>query len=331
MKNGCTEELLLAVAVANCGSRRQQQLVEHARQAGSFRSVAGFIGARERDHARMAVEQSYSLGLTVADLFSSLYPELLRAIDSPPPVLFVRESVPGMAFRSLGIGVVGTRSASVEVCGIAADFGRELADAGITVVSGLALGIDGAAHRGALEARAECPTIAVLAHGLDRIYPASHHGLAQRIIGSGGALVSEYPPGTEPMKHHFLARNRIIAGLSRGIVVVQAGARSGSLVTAQFAADYGRDVFIVGTGEECERNAGGLSMIEQGARSIRSASEVLHEYGRVSSVSQHESEWRVVAVDELSREMNLTQKDLLQWELDGTLVRLAANKARVRL
>jgi DNA processing protein len=180
------------------------------------------------------------------------------------------------------LGVVGTRSASIAVCQHASEIARELADAGFAVVSGLALGVDGAAHRGALAAQSQTPTIAVLAHGLDSVYPASHQGLAREILRHGGVLISEYPPGAPPLKHQFLARNRIIAGLSRGVIVVQAGKRSGSLVTAQCAVDFGRDVFIVAGDEADERWSGGRDMLEQGAMPITTAADVLREYGFTS-------------------------------------------------
>jgi DNA processing protein len=215
------------------------------------------------------------------------------------------------------------------MCHVASELGQQLAQGGVTVVSGLALGIDGAAHRGSLASSSVLPTIGVLAHGLERIYPPSHEGLARQIVESGGALVSEYPPGTEPMKHHFLARNRIIAGLSRGVVVVEAGVRSGSLVTAQFAADFGRDVFVVTQSEVGDRNAGGDSMIEQGAHPIRSAAEVLREYGLVRSENESEGSWRFVGLSDFVRESNLSASQLLQMEIEGTLVRLSGNMIRV--
>ena len=167
-------------------------------------------------------------------------------------------------------------------------------------MSGLALGVDGAAHRGALTATCGCPTIAVLAHGLDRVYPSSHSQLADSIVHQGGALVSEYPPGIEPLKHHFLERNRIIAGLSLGVVVVQAGERSGSLVTANYAADFGRDVFVLEGADGDSGFSGGARLIEDGAIPIAGAREVLEEYGvqNEAPVTGCASTWQTLSVAE---------------------------------
>jgi DNA processing protein len=170
----------------------------------------------------------------------------------------------------------------------------------------------------------------VLAHGLDRVYPSSHQGLARQIVAAGGLLVSEYPPGTEPLKHHFLARNRIIAGLSRGVVIVQAGARSGSLVTAQFAADFGRDVFIVSPEEGDERYAGGGVMLEQGAIAISSAREVLSEYGMKGDFACESIAEVEMPINEAMLKLGLSHSDLLEKELRGEITRLQGNRVRFR-
>jgi DNA processing protein len=199
------------------------------------------------------------------------------------------------------------------------------------VVSGLALGIDGAAHRGALTVSRECPTIAVVAHGLERTYPPSHSSLADAIVERGGAILSEYPPGTEPFKHHFLERNRIVAGLSLGVVVIQAGERSGSLVTARFAAEYGRDVFVLEAEEDDTRCSGGANLIEEVAIPIAGAREVLQEYGVLAAESDtgDGGAWRTMTVDEYLRMTGYSTSQLLRLEMEGRVVRLPGNRVSV--
>jgi DNA processing protein len=195
----------------------------------------------------------------------------------------------------------------------------------------LALGIDGAAHRGAVSTQVACPTIAVVAHGLERIYPPSHTTLADTIVERGGAIVSEYVPGTEPLKHHFLERNRIVAGLSLGVVVIQAGERSGSLVTARFAAEYGRDVFVLEGEEGDAAYSGGAQLIEEGAIPIAGAREVLQEYGVPWNTSdgQGEGRWRTLTLDEYLRMTGYSTSQILRLEMEGRVVRLPGNRVSV--
>lgn len=322
---------VLAVALSKCKDGKRLQLTQLVCEQGSLQAAQPFISKQEVSAAHIAYEQALGQGIDVIALTHSRYPTLLREINVPPPVLYVRHQREMSDFGQASIAIVGTRAAGIEECEEARQLGQDLSCAGYTVVSGLALGIDGAAHRGALCSETECPTIAVLAHGLDRIYPPSHRGLAQQILERGGMLVSEYPPEIEPRRHHFLARNRIIAGLVRGVVVVQAGARSGSLVTASFAADYGRDVFVLQHDTGDERSAGSESLIEQGAISIRSAAEVLREYGAqdINTPDQFESGWCIISIEELVQRAKLSSADLLRWELDGRLVMLPGNRVRV--
>jgi DNA processing protein len=169
------------------------------------------------------------------------FPGRLRSIHDPPPGLFVRgDAQPSLLDRPT-VAIVGARACSPYGTAVALGFGRELAAAGVVVVSGLARGVDGAAHRGALDAGA---TVAVLGCGIDRDYPRAHAGLAAAIAGSG-LIVSEYPPGVEPAPWRFPARNRIVAGLADATVVVEARERSGALITADLALDEGRDVLVV--------------------------------------------------------------------------------------
>ena len=173
---------------------------------------------------------------------SADYPELLAAIHDPPKRLYLRGDGSPRLLSCPAVTIVGTRSCSPYGAQVARRLGRELAAAGAVVVSGLARGIDAEAHRGALEG--EGATVAVLGCGIDRDYPRAHSALAQRIAASG-LLVSEYEPGTEPAPWRFPARNRIIAGLAKVTIIVEARARSGALITADFALEEGREVFAV--------------------------------------------------------------------------------------
>jgi len=181
-------------------------------------------------------------GYRVLTRRSADYPALLDAIHDPPKRLYLRGDGSPRLLSCPVVAIVGTRSCSPYGAQVARRLGRELAAAGAVVVSGLARGIDAEAHRGALEG--EGATVAVLGCGIDRDYPRAHSALAQR-IAAGGLLISEYEPGTEPAPWRFPARNRIIAGLARVTIIVEARARSGALITADFALEEGREVFAV--------------------------------------------------------------------------------------
>jgi DNA processing protein len=202
------------------------------------------------------------------------YPPLLAQLHDPPVGLFVRGSSDSL--RKPAVAVVGARSCSAYGAQVARLLGRELAAAGLVVVSGLARGIDGEAHRGALEAGGT--TLAVLGCGIDRDYPRAHAGLAARIRESG-AVVSEYPAGTEPAPWRFPARNRIIAGLSLATVVVEARERSGALITSDFALELGREVFAVPGEITAALSAGTNDLIRQGASPLLSPHDVLSALG----------------------------------------------------
>jgi len=322
-------EFITALSLLALGNAARLQVQQRVVADGSFSNVSTILSARQRDVGKWTYDRCGQLGIEVLIITDPRYPRALRHTDGAPLVLFLLGNRHGGTLPDNSIGVVGTRAASVSVCQRASILASDLVSAGFAVISGLALGIDGAAHRGALEHECACPTIAVLAHGLDRIYPSSHQSLASRIVASGGLLVSEYPPGTEPLKHHFLARNRIIAGLSRGVVIVQAGARSGSLVTAQFAVDFGRDVFIVSPESEDDRYRGGQLMVEQGAIEVFSASDILREYGIVKAESDVLTEAREVSVNEAMLELKVSRAELLAMELRGEITRLPGNRVRL--
>jgi DNA processing protein len=204
------------------------------------------------------------------------FPAALRSIFDPPPGLFLRGSGEVGLLDRPAVALVGARACSSYGASVARTFGRELAAAGLVVVSGLARGVDGEAHRGALDAGAA--TVAVLGCGVDRDYPAAHAALARRIC-LDGLIVSEYAPGVEPAPWRFPARNRIIAGLAQATVVVEARARSGALITADLALEEGREVFTVPGEITSSLAAGSNGLLRQGATVATSAADVLEAFG----------------------------------------------------
>jgi DNA processing protein len=212
---------------------------------------------------------------------SRLYPPLLAELHDPPAAIHVRGDTEILAEPA--VAIVGARSCSSYGAGVARELARELARAGVVVVSGLARGIDGEAHRGTLEGGGR--TVAVLGCGIDRDYPRSHSELARR-IRERGAVVSEYPPGVEPAPWRFPARNRIIAGLCAATVVVEARERSGALITADFALELGRDVFAVPGEITSALSAGTNDLLRQGAAPLLSAGDVLEALGLEPAVRQ---------------------------------------------
>ncbi|MDR1278168.1 MAG: DNA-processing protein DprA [Treponema sp.] len=202
------------------------------------------------------------------------YPPQLREIYDPPAVLFFRGSLPDPE-KPLA-AVVGTRRPGPAAAAQAYDISRELGAAGLSVVSGLALGIDALAHRGNLEGGV--PTFAVLGSGADEIYPAGNRKLAMRILDNGGGILSEYVPGMKPFRGNFPARNRIIAGLARGTVIVEAPARSGALITARFALEQGRDLWVASAGTVSSCGAGTAKLADDGAKVIHGAAAILAEW-----------------------------------------------------
>ncbi len=209
--------------------------------------------------------------MTVLWLTDPAYPALLKQIHDPPPRLFVRGQIPNGPF----IAIVGSRRATPYGCRTAQRLARELSDVGVVIVSGLARGIDAAAHRGALEGAT--PTVAVMATGLDRIYPPEHSQLAAAIAKTG-ALITEAAEGTLPLPGYFPVRNRIISGLSLGVVVVEAAERSGALITARMALEQGREVFCVPGSIENPLAVGAHCLIKDGAKLVQTVEDVLDEF-----------------------------------------------------
>lgn len=203
-------------------------------------------------------------------------PPLLRAIHDPPARLYLRGAAEPSLLAQPAVAIVGARACSPYGAQVARMLGRELARTGVVVVSGLARGIDGEAHRGALET--EGHTVAVLGCGIDRDYPAAHAQLAQQ-IAERSLLVSEYEPGVEPAPWRFPARNRIVAGLCAATIVVEARERSGALITADFALEEGREVFAVPGEITSALSAGANALLRLGATPLTSAADVLEALG----------------------------------------------------
>ncbi|GIV78183.1 DNA-processing protein DprA [Litorilinea aerophila] len=236
------------------------------------RSLENLLAARRTVDPEREWERVRKAGITVLTWDDPDYPENLRQVDGAPPVLYVRGTLTQQ--DTWAVALVGTRRASAYGREVAHKLASELAMHGVTVVSGLALGIDTVAHKAALDAGGR--TLAVLGSGVDQIYPPGNRGLAQKITASGG-LISEYPLGTRPEASNFPPRNRIISGLSKGIIVVEAGQRSGALITARFAAEQGRDVFAVPGSILHPGSMGCNELIQQGAMPLLRVEDVLEQ------------------------------------------------------
>ncbi len=209
-------------------------------------------------------------GIRFVHFLSEEYPPLLREIYDPPFGLFYRGTLPDTA-KPL-VSIVGTRSPSGDGITAAYSLSEDLGKNGVSVVSGLAFGIDASAHRGNIAGGGL--SAAVLACGVDILYPRGNAVLAGKLLESGGCILSEYPPGIQPLKYRFPRRNRIISGLSRSVIVIEAPEKSGALITADFALEQGRDMFVHGATLNSKRNAGGRKLHEQGAQAVSSAFDV---------------------------------------------------------
>jgi DNA processing protein len=250
------------------------------------------------------------------------FPPLLRAIHDPPAGLFVRGEQEIEILSRSAVAIVGARACSGYGASVARSLGRELAAAGLVVVSGLARGIDAEAHRGALEG--EGTTIAVLGCGIDRDYPAAHAELARRVAGAG-LIVSEYAPGVEPAPWRFPARNRIVAGLCAAAVVVEARERSGALITADLALEEGREVFAVPGEITASLSAGTNALLKLGAAPLTGAADVFASFGIEPEPAQGERspflELLPASADELVRRTGLGADEvarvLVELELAG--------------
>ena len=250
------------------------------------------------------------------------YPKLLKRISDPPPILYVHGNLECLNDPQLGI--IGSRNPTQSGMNSAYEFSKHLGQTGLCITSGLALGIDGMAHQGALDGHG--PTIAVIATGIDRVYPAKHRDLAHK-IAEKGAIVSEFPLGTPPNSRNFPRRNRIISGLSYGTLVVEAAQKSGSLITARLAMEQNREVFAIPGSIHNPLARGCHQLIRQGAKLVETAQDILEEMATLIDISainntQHQTETSVTT--SLSDENNTLDEEqqylLTQMEFDPITV-----------
>lgn len=232
-------------------------------------------GVRDNDPER-EWSKLLKLGIGLVLFGDPAYPPLLAEIPDPPLGLYFKGSL-AVLNRALTIAVVGTRRATMAGKELAKEFGAALASAGCAVVSGLAFGIDAAAHVGTISRQG--PAAAVLANGLERVYPCSHERLAKHIIEGGGALLSEYPPDSPPLQYKFLQRNRIISGLSRAVLAIEVPERSGVLATARFALDQNRDLFVTPGPLGHPNYRGSHRLIRAGATLVTEPRDLLEDLG----------------------------------------------------
>jgi DNA processing protein len=306
-------------------------------QCGRSADVARLATAA-RHVATALLEQAADREIAAISWDDERYPGLLRTIADAPPVLWLRGDA--AVLNRPAVAIVGSRAASAYALEVAGRLAADLARRGIVVVSGLARGVDGAAHRGAV--RGGGPTVAVLGSGPDVIYPREHAELAVSLC-ENGALLSELGPGAPPLAEHFPQRNRLISGISLGLVVVEASDRSGSLITARCALEQGRDVMAVPGSVLGGRNRGSHALLKDGAKVIETADDILEELGwgscqappQISGNSLQDSDLlstltpgETYGLEELSATVGVSGSELLprltEWEIQGRLVKLGS-------
>ncbi|NLT94628.1 MAG: DNA-protecting protein DprA [Clostridia bacterium] len=237
-----------------------------------------FYSEKSRINIENEVSKLTKLKVKIISILDPHYPQSLKNIYSPPPIIYLRGKLPDTSLR---IAIVGSRKASPYGKKIALQFARELSINGVQIISGLARGIDTCGHKGALEGKGG--TIAVLGSGIDVVYPRENLELYEQIINAGhSGVISEFPMGTNPQKFYFPLRNRIISGLADGILVIEAGEKSGSLITAEFALEQGKDVFAVPGPVDSSFYKGSHGLIKDGAKLVDSIDDILEEYGQLT-------------------------------------------------
>lgn len=265
----------IAALLQRFGSLSQAWIAPEAelRAAGlDGQPLANLIKARQQRDLDVALTRVHRASASLTSLQMESYPPLLRDISDAPPLLYVRGEITKADQRA--VAIVGTRTATRYGIDVSYKLARELAHAGVTVISGLAQGIDAAAHRGALDGGGR--TIAVLGNGIDTVYPNQHRDLAEQISGRG-ALVTEFAIGAKPEAHHFPRRNRVISGMSLGVLIVEAPEKSGALITANAALEQGRDVFAVPGSILNPSSSGANRLIQDGAKLIMNVQDILDE------------------------------------------------------
>ena len=298
--------------VKGIGAVRFQRLLDHfgnaelawranpaeLAEAGlSPKVIERLVALREKVDLSRVWEQTQSKGIQVLTWMDETYPERLKEIEQPPPVLYLRgEYLPEDTWA---VAIVGTRRVTPYGRQVTEEIASYLAANGITVVSGLARGVDSIAHNAALKAGGR--TLAVLGSGVDRIYPPENRALAEQII-ERGVVLSDYAPGTPPESSNFPPRNRIISGLSMGVVVVEAGKTSGALITAEFAAEQGREVFAVPGNILAPQSKGTNKLIQQGALPLLSASDIMQALN-LTRLGQHKAARKALPADDVEAKL----------------------------
>lgn len=294
--------------------------VSELKQTNLEESVtAALLEHRQKTNVAEKWEELAKLKIEVVNIIDERYPKLLREIYDPPALLFYRGDINVLNNNSLA--VVGARQATAYGLRVAEEFVHTLVYAGLTIISGLAYGIDAAAHHATLKANGI--TVAVLASGLDQIYPTANQTLASEIVKRGGLLLTEFPPHTAPLKQNFPYRNRVIAGLARGTLVIEAAPDSGALITVKQALEANREVFTVPGNIFSEYSKGTNELLKLGAHPVTQAQDILNVYGLESTTKQEvlplASEQKTLLehlsneplyIDELGRQAQLSAAEL---------------------
>jgi len=271
--------------------------VELAEAGLSLKLIERLVAIREKVDLSRLWENTQSKGIQVLTWEDEAYPQRLKEIEQPPPVLYLRgELIPE---DDWAVAIVGSRRVTPYGRQVTEEIGAFLAANGVTVVSGLARGVDAIAHKAALKAGGR--TLAVLGSGVDRIYPPENRALAEEIF-TRGAVLSDYAPGTPPEASNFPPRNRIISGLSMAVIVVEAGETSGALITAQFAAEQGREVFAVPGNILAPQSKGTNKLIQQGALPLLSVNDIVQTLN-LTRVGQHKAARKVLPADDVEAKL----------------------------
>lgn len=295
------------------------------------------ISGRNKINPQAEWEKLEHAEINLITIRDKKYPSLLKEIYHPPALLYYKGDF--NTFSDFTIAIVGTRKPSTYGREVAAEIVSAIAPAGITVISGLALGIDGIAHKTALEQKGK--TIAVLGSGLDQIYPRFHYQLAMDIVAQGGLVISEFPFSTPPLPHHFPYRNRIIAGLSLGTVVIEAGPESGALITARYALEQNREVFAIPGSIYNKNSQGPNNLIKMGAKVVTQAQDILEtlnikrafSFKAVQKISADSKEeeliLKILSSEPIHIDQIVTESKLPAAEINSTLT-LMEMKGKVR-
>lgn len=246
---------------------------KNLREKGLSDSIIEYLQEPDWHGVEDDIRWSQQTGNCILSRQNPQYPQILHEISAAPPILFVRGDA--TALSSMQLAMVGSRNPTPAGVEIACQFAHELSKIGLTIISGLALGIDAASHQGALNAKGL--TVAVMGNGIDQIYPLRHKKLAEQILEQNGAIISEFPTGVRALAANFPRRNRIISGLSIGVLVVEAAVQSGSLITAKYALEQGREIFAIPGSIHNPMAKGCHALIRQGAKLVESIQDIIDE------------------------------------------------------